>query len=79
MPGTLIHRQKDPNFRQGPEKFRMKRDRGPGHYYHRGKGQYSKYSSARDAKILARGHKINKIGLPKTSRILQAGDGYLPR
>lgn len=38
MPGPLIKHKEDP---QGL-------GRGPGEYWHRGKGQYSKYSMARD-------------------------------
>lgn len=38
MVGPLVRRRRDPN----------RRGRGPGVYYHRGHGYYSKYSETRD-------------------------------
>lgn len=57
MPSRLILKKKDPMF--------PKQNRGPGYYYHRGNGIWSKYSAKRDAKIKARGYPVHKIGLPK--------------
>ena len=79
MPGTLTHKTSDPNYNKGPEKYKVSFNRGPGVYYHRGNGWYSKYDPARDAMIIAKGFSTHKIGLPVTSKIRQAGDGYLPR
>lgn len=79
MPGTLRQFTHDPNYNRGPEKYRVAVNRGPGVYYHRGNGWFSKYDPARDAKIVAKGFNIHKIGLPVGSKIRQAGDGYLPR
>ncbi len=69
MPSSLRHFKRDPNGK----------GRGEGVYYHRGKGVYSKYSSKRDSKILAKGYKQNRIGLPRKSKILHTGDGRLAR
>jgi len=69
MPGSLRYFKRDPNG-QG---------RGPGVYYHRGKGVYSKYSIARDKKIKAKGYKVSPVGIPKKSKIKHAGDGRLKR
>ena len=69
MPGSLRYFRSDPN----------KQGRGRGVYYHRGKGVYSKYSLARDAKIKAKGFKVNKVGSPKKSKILHTSDGRLSR
>jgi len=51
--------------------------RGRGVYYHRGHGVYSKYSIQRDKKIKAKHYEESRIGLPKSSNILHAGDGWL--
>jgi hypothetical protein len=79
MPSPITYLKKDPNYNRGPEKYRVKINRGPGEYYHRGKGWYSKYDPKRDAKIKAKGYKISNTGLPKNSPIRHAGDGYLSR
>jgi hypothetical protein len=75
MPANIIHTQKDPEF--------PKKNRGPGVYYHRGHNVWSKYDWNRDEKIVAKGYKVSHTGLSKrtgkTSRIPQAGDGYLIR
>ena len=68
MPTRLQRRGSDPN----------NKGRGSGVYYHRGNGVYSKYSVERDKKIIAKGFKLSKVGLPKTSKILHTGDGQLP-
>jgi hypothetical protein len=71
MPGILQYFGIDPN----------KKQRGSGYYYMRGHGVWSKYSPLRDAKIQARGYKINKIGVNKKgkrSAKAQSGDGILP-
>jgi len=65
MPTRLYYKQRDPNG-QG---------RGPGYYYHRGNGIYSKYSEERDAKIQAKNYKVHKVGLPIKSKIKHTGDG----
>ena len=67
MPSRLVRWNKDP---QG-------KGRGPGTYYHRGKGIYSKYSTARDSLIEAKGFKIDKIGIPSKSKGRHLGDGKL--
>ena len=67
MPSRLIRWKTDP----------QKNGRGPGLYYHRGKGIYSKYSPDRDAKILKTGHKIDKIGIPSRSKGRHLSDGNL--
>ena len=67
MPSRLIKWNSDP----------QKKGRGPGTYYHRGKGIYSKYSPARDATIVAKGYKIDKIGIPSKSKGRHLGDGNL--
>lgn len=69
MVTSLRYYKRDPNGKR----------RGEGVYYHRGKGVYSKYSVERDRKILAKGWKVNRVGLPKKSKTLQAGDGRRPR
>ncbi len=46
MPGKLRYFRSDPN----------KKGRGPGFYYHRGNGIFSKYSFRRDMKL--RAHKV---------------------
>lgn len=53
--------------------------RGAGVYYLRGHGYYSKYSRQRDAEKLSKNWKIDKVGLPKKTRIPQVGDGRLWR
>ena len=69
MPASLRNFKRDPNGL----------GRGPGVYYHRGKGIYSKYSSERDRMIKAKGYDTHKIGLPIKSKILHTGDGRLAR
>ena len=67
MPSRLVKWNKDP---QGI-------GRGPGVYYHRGKGKYSKYNPERDAMIEAKGFKVNKIGIPSKSKGRHLSDGKL--
>ena len=69
MPSSLRYFKRDPNGLR----------RGEGVYYLRGKGYYSKYSIGRDRKILAKGHKISKVGVPTRSKILHTSDGRLSR
>ena len=69
MVTSLVQRKTDPNGL----------GRGPGLYYHRGKGYYSKYSSVRDSKIKARGFKIHNVGMPATSKIRHTSDGRFRR
>ena len=69
MPSRLIKFNTDP----------QKKGRGPGVYYHRGKGIYSKYSPERDAIIQAKGYKIDKIGFPSKSKGRHLGDGKLKK
>lgn len=75
MPADMRFFEKDPMY----PKF----NRGKGVYYHRGHNVWSKYSPARDDKIMAKGYKVSHTGLSKRtgkkSRIPQAGDGYLIR
>lgn len=56
----------------------QKKGRGKGVYYHRGKGIWSMYSIDRDMKKLSKGWKINKVGLPKGTKIPHTSDGRLP-
>jgi len=65
MPTRLYQKTRDPNGK----------GRGPGLYYHRGNGIYSKYSEERDAMIQAKGFNIHNIGLPRRSKIRHTGDG----
>ena len=58
MPGPLTYFKRDPN----------RKGRGPGVYYHRGHGVYSKYSVPRDEKIIA------KNPPQKRKRYLHTGD-----
>jgi len=71
MPGPIYVMRIDPN----------KLGRGPGNYYHRGHGYYSKYSVERDKKIKARNYKIDPVGrvmgTNKYSMKRQAHDGFL--
>jgi len=70
MPGPLLRLSRDPN----------RNNRGPGLYYHRGKGVYSKYTAERDSKIKARGYNKHKVGITgnnKLSMKRQAHDGVL--
>jgi len=70
MPGSLRFFREDPN----------KRGRGRGVYYHRGKGVFSKYEvgpNSRDSKIKAKGWRTDKIGKPRNSSKLHAGDGII--
>jgi len=67
MPSRLIKWDSDP----------QKNGRGPGLYYHRGKGKYSKYSPERDAIIKAQGYSIDKIGSPSRSKGRHLSDGNL--
>ena len=67
MVSTIKYFKTDPN----------KLGRGAGIYYHRGHGYYSKYSRTRDEHRLSKGWKTNKVGLPKSTRIPQVGDGIL--
>lgn len=53
--------------------------RGAGVYYHRGNGYYSKYSRTRDKLKLSKNWKVDKIGLPKKTRIPHVSDGRLWR
>ena len=69
MPSSLKYYRTDPN----------KLGRGPGMYYHRGKGYYSKYSRERDAKILAKGYRVDRVGFPLKAKLLHTGDGRRPR
>jgi len=69
MPSPLRIFGKDPNDL----------GRGRGLYYLRGHGYFSKYNPFRDAKIKAKGWRIHKIGLPRSTSIPHAGDGRLPR
>jgi len=55
MPSSLKYKKKDPN----------RKGRGPGYYYHRGHGYWSKYSKARDAKRKSRGNDPRHIGTGK--------------
>lgn len=71
MPGSLRFFRQDPN----------NKGRGRGVYYHRGKGIFSKYEvgpNNRDSKIKAKGWRIDKVGLPRASSKLHAGDGRMP-
>ena len=55
MPGPIKRYKRDPNGK----------GRGPGYYYHRGKGVYSKYSGTRDKYHKApksRGRKMHTYG-----------------
>jgi hypothetical protein len=61
MVSKLKHRATDPNFRHGPEKYRVVADRGAGWYYHRGNGQYSRYDQALDAKRLPNSKKQTNV------------------
>jgi hypothetical protein len=79
MPGSLSYKGYDPNYQRGPEIFRVLFDRGKGYYYHRGHGQYSKYSTARDAKKKSTGWETNIIGLPKSNKLLHISDGWIKR
>ena len=85
MVSPIKFRKSDPNRKNGFQ-------RGSGDYYLRGtyKGIapfYSKYSLERDSKIISRGFKEDKIGLPRkgvkggkvTSNILHNSDGRIRR
>jgi hypothetical protein len=54
-------------------------NRGAGAYYLRGHGYYSKYSRTRDYKKLSKNWKVDRVGLPKSTRIPQISDGRLWR
>jgi len=69
MPSSIKYYKRDPNGK----------GRGPGIYYLRGKGYYSKYSLQRDKAKLSKGWKTHKVGLPKSTRIPQTSDGKLRR
>jgi hypothetical protein len=87
MTSSIIYRRTDPNFTRGKintfkvgeNVIRVKKDRGPGYYYHRGNGYFSKYSESRDAKIKAKGHNVHPIGAPKHNRVRHSGDGFIKR
>lgn len=53
--------------------------RGPGVYYHRGKGYYSKYSRTLDAKRKSTGYQVDVVGLPKATRFPQIADGKIEK
>lgn len=49
MPGELEYFSADPNYRRGPTRERVSKDRGPGWYWHRGNKRYSKFTGRVDS------------------------------
>ena len=68
MPGRLKFFSTDP----------QDKGRGRGAYYHRGNSVWSIYDVQRDMAKLSKNWRVNKVGLPKGSKIPHTGDGKLP-
>jgi len=53
--------------------------RGPGVYYHRGHGIFSKYSRERDRLKKSKGWQVDPVGLPRKTRFPHITDGNIGR